>query len=552
MGAPFSVLKGINISHDFGPDVQVIKSISFAADSEIIGLIGSNGAGKSTLLKIIAGEIRPTIGKIVTNSRPYYMAQAVAPNDARTVAQFLEVEDYLLAYNRILKGDVLSDDLTLLEGRWDLIDRLDKIRSIWFPSIPLDRPISNISGGEYASLAFAYLELHQPKIVLLDEPSNNLDISRRQLLINFLTNYKHTVIIATHDRRLLRYVDVIWELREGQLTVVRGTYDDYLAMNESRRIQREQRISNAAKEVSRINREVRALERRQASRSKKDRSAASNKRSSKMSMNGLKSRSEASSGRERARLLNRKQRAETERTIALSKMIELPQIRLQGLLDSPDLQSDKILRLSDIKGWNTYIGGQDRVSLLGDNGIGKSTLVRSITDKNLCLHVRAWAEIVGTNSPRVAVLTQNSSHLNDDNSIREELISSLGQYGDQEIFSILARLSFSASRSNELVRDLSGGERFRIALSKVLLSKHSKQLIVLDEPTNNLDLESLRAVEEMLTQFSGAILVISHDIEFLYNISVNRWIELTSHGLFELTSLPKDFGCPSDSPGLGV
>lgn len=178
-------------------------------------------------------------------------------------------------------------------------------------------------------------------------------------------------------------------------------------------------------------------------------------------------------------------------------------------------------------------------ALLGENGVGKSSLIRSISDLQYRNKLRAWAELVHPDNPsQIAILSQNSLHLCYEKSVWEELTSSLPEYEKQAVFTILARLSFDENSSNKLIKDLSGGERFRVALAEVLLSKPEKRLIILDEPTNSLDLASLKATEQMLSQFSGAILVVSHDLEFLQQISVNRWIELTNDGLFELVNPP--------------
>lgn len=539
MAKNLSRLQGTNISYHYDPNAPVLRQVDFTVDATKIGLIGDNGSGKSTLLKIIAGKLKPTTGTISIGSKPYLMSQDKIPGDERTVAQILDIEQYFVAYDRLMKGEADVSDYAALEGNWSFASRIEKVRSSWFPSLPLDRRVSDISGGEYAAIGLAYIELHRPKIVLLDEPSNNLDLAHRQLLAKLLVDYTATIIIATHDRQLLRYVDSIWEIKAGNLTKIEGTYTDYLTMCSVRQSQAKQRLSSASKGIRRLNRAVTDLEKRQSRKRDNNRTAASQKRGSKMSMNGLKSRSEASLGRDRAKLLERKYDADVARVEA-EKEIEKPRhIRLQGFLQTPHAKSQQILRLLDDTGWETIIGGDDRVALLGENGVGKSSLIRSISDLQYRNKLRAWAELVRPDNPsQIAILSQNSLHLCYEKSVWEELTSSLPEYEKQAVFTILARLSFDENSSNKLIKDLSGGERFRVALAEVLLSKPEKRLIILDEPTNSLDLASLKATEQMLSQFSGAILVVSHDLEFLQQISVNRWIELTNDGLFELVNPP--------------
>lgn len=516
----------------------LLTNVSCSVKQKRIGLIGANGSGKSTLLKLFAGEITPNSGSVLTGSRPYYMPQYNSPLDNRNVAEFLGIDDYLVAYRNLKNGQASSDDYLVLEKDWSLIGKIDKLCSKWFPLLSWDTFLTSISGGECTSLGLAYVDLWKPNISLLDEPSNNLDSFQRRHLIDLVTAYPHTLLIATHDRELLRYVDGIWELRNGRITTVDGSFSDYLALSEMRRSKQESRILNASQEVKRLNQSVYDLEKRQAASRRNGRNATLKKRGSKMSMNGLKGRSQSNLSSKKSNLLKRKKNAENELQNARSAFEADNVIRLEGFLEKPEFLPKQLLRLSDKAGWSTILGGNDRVALLGINGIGKSTLINSIFSDSARLRARASAQLINCDKDSVGVLEQNSSDLSFESTVFKELTSAITSYSKQEICALLARLAFNTERLDDLVSSLSGGERFRLSLAKVILAKPQKKLIILDEPTNSLDIDSLTAIEMMLNQFPGALLVVSHDISFLRNISINRWIELNNAGLTELVTAP--------------
>ncbi len=522
------------ISHSFDGNHFVLNNISAHALNTRIAIVGDNGSGKSTLLRIIAGELIPSAGSTVLGSKPYLMVQNRRPGDNRTIDEFLGVKQFLKSLEKLENATYDEDDLAYLSDKWEFGGLLESIRGEWFPKLDFSKSISEVSGGEFAILGLARIQIVKPRICLLDEPSNNLDFAGRDQLVRFISDFRHTLIVATHDRNILEHFDKIWELRDGTLTQIDGSFADYLNHVESRRAEAVQELSEATKEVRRLKSSLRELDQRQSSRRHNNQRASKEKRGSKMSMNGLKSKSEGTLGRQRARLIERRQNAAEIEWSAKNKIEEEHSMRLDGLLPDRKGCMRQILCLSSCTGWQTIIGGGDRVALVGSNGVGKSRLIASIGDKSLRRSGPAWAEPLTPDLESIGILTQNSLHLDQSKTIWDELVDGIPNFERQKVFSVIARLAFSSGTPDTLVSELSGGEQFRLSLAKLLLANPPKQLIVLDEPTNSLDIQSLREVRDLLSQFTGALLVVSHDRGFLESLSITKWITLRSSGLFEL------------------
>ena len=383
-------------------------------------------------------------------------------------------------------------------------------------------------------MGLARAQIAKPRICLLDEPSNNLDFAGRERLVRFIADFKYTLIVATHDRNIMDCFDKIWEIRDGRLTQIDGSFADYLNHVKNRRAEATHELNKARKEVKRLKSSLRELEQRQSIRRNGNQRASIQKRGSKMSMNGLKSKSEGTLSRQRSQLTEKRQDAAETELAAKNNIEKEHTMRLDGLLSDQEGSRRQIICLSSCTGWQTIIGGDDRVALVGANGVGKSRLIASINNSSLRCSGPAWAEPLTPDLESIGILSQNSLHLDHSKTIWDELVQGIPNLERQRVFAVIARLDFSSATPDSLVSELSGGEQFRLSLAKLLLATPPKQLIVLDEPTNSLDIQSLREVRDLLSQFEGALLVISHDRDFLESLSITRWLELSSSGLSEL------------------
>lgn len=511
-------------------DQPLFTNLSLALGKGLVGLIGDNGCGKTTLLRLIAGELTPQSGTLLKREPVYFLKQSHCLDPNQSIGSFLQIEHYLEAWDKVESGVASDEDFALLDGHWDVQERYAQLlQSVGLPALPHRRLLSEISGGEATRLALAAIEDAKPALVLMDEPSNNLDLESRRLLSQTLERQSGLVLLSTHDRSLLRQVEQIIEIQNGQLLLIHGNYDTYLEHIRLLEESAQRRALDAKKELKKVKQQYQAIEQRQAKQRKFAAKATRNKRDSKMAMNGLKRKAQVSAGKENENHQKRLLQIQEKQQEAEGKLRKAAHIRL-GELASEKTLHRQILTLEDRSHKQWVIGGGERVALLGENGIGKSRLIDSIFDPNLRQHLHAWG--VG-HRDSIAVIRQNVLDLREENTLLEELTSGDKVNRETWIRTHLARMLFSQDAVFQTIGTLSGGQRFHIALAKLLVHQPPFEMIVLDEPTNNLDLASLQQVAGLLQEYSGALLVVSHDLDFLRDIGIERFLVLDEKGLQE-------------------
>jgi ATP-binding cassette subfamily F protein uup len=470
-------------------DHQILRGVNLSVnEGECVALIGNNGSGKSTLLKVLAGQLKPDHGT-VERSTPAGLLEQNPTLPGNTVSEALEEaqswhSDLTAAYQAAID----ADDLEAAGGFQDRLDDVGWDLSHQIAAIsdrlnipPSETQLSVLSGGQHRRVALARALLRSPELLLLDEPTNHLDSEAIDWLQGFLSGYRGAVVLVTHDRYLLEATaDRIVEVEDGLTIQYKGSYTDYLVARAERRARLEKT------EMSRVG--TLAREAAWAARSPAARST--------------------------------KQRARLKRLDDLQE--ERPLIQEQSF--DLDLRTgfrggQSMIELDHVSGGyenntlftalTTSIQAKSCVGVLGPNGVGKSTLFRLIS--------RELAPLAGEvhRAPRVklAMIDQARSGLNDN----DTLFDSAGNgnshvtIGDHSIHvaSFLKRFLFRRDQLDQRVRDLSGGERMRLLIARLLLD--GANVILLDEPTNDLDLMTLRILEEALIAFDGATLVISHD-----------------------------------------
>ena len=455
---------------------------------ECVALIGNNGSGKSTLLKVLAGTLIPDHGTVERESPVGLLEQSpVLPGetvqDALEEAQSWHTE-LLDAYQAALDADDLNT-VGALQDRlddvgWDLGHRIHAI-SDRLKTPPPSTPLSVISGGEQRRVALARALIRTPELLLLDEPTNHLDSQAIEWLQGFLSGYRGAVVLVTHDRYLLEAVaDRIVEIEDGLSIPYNGSYTDYLVA----RAERQARLEKA--EMSRV-----ATLAREAAWAARSPAARSTKQRARLKrLDSLRDE----------RPLIREQTFDLDLRTGFrggQSMIEL--VELAGGYEETTL----------FHGLTTSIQAKSCVGVLGPNGIGKSTLFRL-----LCREIQPLAgEIHRAPRVRLAMIDQARSGLNDEDSLFEAAGGGASHVtlGEQTIHvaGFLKRFLFRRDQLEQPVSSLSGGERMRLLLARLLLE--GANVILLDEPTNDLDLLTLRVLEEALLAFDGACLVISHD-----------------------------------------
>ena len=217
------------------PDKELLfENVSFSVQKhDKVALIGNNGVGKSTLLKILAGQLRPSGGIIEYEFKPYYAPQHYGQFDDHTVAEALKVKDKLRAYNQILDGNVTKMNLEILNDDWSIQERCQTAFSFWgIEDLSLNRKMSRLSGGQKTKVFLAGIMIHQADILLMDEPTNHLDHSSREMLYQYIRNSKQTMLVVSHDRKLLDLLSPVYEMERGGIKVYGGNYSFYKTQKE--------------------------------------------------------------------------------------------------------------------------------------------------------------------------------------------------------------------------------------------------------------------------------------------------------------------------------
>lgn len=525
-----------HLSFSWPDDTPVFDDLSFTVGSGRTGLVAPNGAGKSTLLKLITGEYRPSQGSVTVEGVIGYLPQSLPLAGDLTVAQVLGIADVLTALAAIESGDASERHFTTIGNDWDLEERTRaELDRLGLGDVAVGRRLDTLSGGQIVSLGLAAQLLRRPDVLLLDEPTNNLDRDARDRLYAVLEEWNGSLLLVSHDRALLDRMDRIAELERGELRLYGGNFTEYTEAVRAAREVAERSIRTAEQDVKREKREMQQARERAARRASNAARNISSAGLPKMHADARKRSAQESAGKadgmHGARLSDAKARLDeagraqrVEQAIAL----ELPATNVPA--GRTVFHGERLLArdLFAADGVGLTIRGPERIALTGSNGSGKSTLLRLISGD--------LASDGGTSTRadgRIAYLSQRLDLLDLDRTVGENLAAAAPEMPEAKRRHLLARFLFRGQRIHLPVGVLSGGERLRATLACVLFAEPAPQLLLLDEPTNNLDLVSVGQLENALTAFQGAFVVVSHDERFLAEIKVDRWLRLADGRLGE-------------------
>jgi ATPase subunit of ABC transporter with duplicated ATPase domains len=522
---PSVVLTDVGLTWPDG--TSVLSGITGAFGAGRTGLVGLNGSGKSTLLRLIAGELVPTTGTVSTSAEVAYLPQTLPLRVGARVVDLLGVGRQVDAVRAIESGDTAVCHFDAVGEDWDVEARATMVLAdAGLPADALDRRVGELSGGEAVLVAVAGLRLRAAPITLLDEPTNNLDRDARARLAEQVAGWRGALLVVSHDTALLELMDGTAELYEGCLSVVAGPYSAYCAHLEAEQAAAEQ-AERAAEQV--LRREQRQRIEAETVLARRTRYAATdheNKRKPKIVMNQRRTEAQVSAGKLRAGLDADVVRARTALKEASERVRDDAHIRLE--LPDPGVPAGR--RLAELHGTDCthVIQGRERVALTGPNGVGKTTLLDTLVHRRLptTTHLaRATAH-----TQRIGYLPQRTDGLNDDVSVLDAVRAAAPDRPPQQIRHALARFLLRGDTVHRTVRSLSGGERFRVALARLLLADPPSQLLVLDEPTNDLDTQTVDQLLSALAAYRGAVLVVSHDDAFLTRLQPDMRLELHSDG----------------------
>ncbi|OPG10664.1 ABC-F family ATP-binding cassette domain-containing protein [Microbispora sp. GKU 823] len=490
------------------------------------GLIGRNGAGKSTLLRLIAGSLTPTAGHIDTIGEVGYLPQTLTLHQETTVAGLLGIDGILSAMRAIETGDVDERHFDTIGDDWDIEARADEaLHQIGFTAADLDRRIAEVSGGEAMLIAITGLRIRRTPITLLDEPTNNLDRPTRAKLAEFVDEWPGTLVVVSHDLDLLEHMENTAELYAGNLDTFGGPYSawkEHLEQEQAAAVQAARSAQQALKveKRQRVEAETKLARReRTARKTQKDGGIP------KILAGNRASKAQASAGSLRSTLDDKVQAAQAAVNAADARVREDEHINLT--LPDPDVPRGRRLAELHDEDRTVVIQGPERVALVGPNGAGKSTLVEQLVHGGTPVPGRAHGRLL---TDLIGYLPQRLDGLDEDASAMANVQSVAPGTPAGTIRNQLARLLLRGDSADRPVSTLSGGERFRVSLAKLLLAEPPAQLLILDEPTNNLDIASVEQLAEALDAYRGALLVVSHDFTFLERIGIDTVLELGTDG----------------------
>lgn len=527
------VLSAKNLTKTYGVDV-ILQDVSFHVnEGNRIGIIGANGAGKTTLLRMLSGELSHDGGEFYMSADTTigYLKQSDNFQSENTVIEEVEAifsgveqleRDMLELSAEISRRSENGESGAELERMLHRYDQMQEdfrdrggysykseingiLSSMAFGEDYYNKKISTLSGGERTRLALACLLLKKPDMLFLDEPTNHLDIGTLKWLEQYLRTYKGTILLVSHDRYFLdQTVNRIFEVENHKLYTYEGSYSDYADQKRQRREAQMRRYQNQQKEIERQEEMIRRFKQRGTEKLAK-RAASREKRLEAME---LEERPEALRGKMKLQFhQNFKSGNDVLYAEGLSKSFGYGS-NIQHLFRNVDF---------DIK-------RGERICIVGANGVGKTTLLKILMGQ---LEAGSGRLKVGHNV-EFGYYDQEQKLLNGSNTVLEELHDAYRLYTDTELRSILGRFLFQGDQVFLEVGALSGGEKARLSLLKLMLS--GANVLILDEPTNHLDIESKEVFEDALMDFPGTVIVVSHDRYFLNKIPT-RIFELGHEGI---------------------
>jgi len=495
---PFSLsVEGVAVVLPDG--TPLLRSIDFSLTRGVTGLVGPNGSGKSTLLELLAGLRQPARGRVLRRGSVAYLPQGAAPRGIGSAGNLLGAASC----------------------EWRVARALARVG---LDGLDLSRPASTLSGGEATRLLLARLLLAEPDAMLLDEPTNHLDEEARRAVRELVASFPGAVLVATHDRELLAGAGRIASLDRGTLRLFGGGWSGYL---DARRVEREaaeRAVRAAERELDAARRAAREAAERQARRSASGRRAADRGGVPKIVRGAMKRAAQVTAGRLKG--VHEERVASAAAALECSRADAPDDARVFVDLDASDVPARR--RLVDAEGLNVRLPGgwlwsstlsftvvgPERIRLRGSNGSGKSTLLALLAGRA----PDAGRLLVGAR--RVARLDQDAALLGRDGTLASALRRLAPARAEHERRLLLGRFGFAQEAGEKPVASLSGGERIRAGLAALLAADEAPELLLLDEPSNHLDLPGLEAVAAALRGWRGALLLVTHDASFARDVGV--------------------------------
>lgn len=515
------ILSCNHISKAYGVETILDDCSFFVNEGEKAAIVGNNGAGKSTIMKIIMGELSADNGSVTVgkNKTIGYLAQYQDLASSNSIyeevksvkADIINMEQRLLDYEKSMStvfGDELKkmmEDYTSLEHRFQLMNGYSYkseiegvIKGLGFCEEDFNRQVGTLSGGQKTRVALCKLLLEKPDIIMLDEPTNHLDMTSIKWLETYLSNYSGTVIIIAHDRYFLdKIVTKVIEIENTHCHMYIGNYSDFSVKKKQ---MRQAQLKLYLKQQSEIKHQEEVIAKLRSYKQEKFYKRAESREKALATMDKIEKPEELKD--------------------TMSIKLEPNCVSGNDVLTVECLGKsfDKLHLFSDI---NFELKRGEHVALIGDNGTGKTTILKIIND---IIEADCGTIKLGTNV-HIGYYDQEHHNLNDSNTLFEEISDAYPNMTNTKIRNTLAAFMFTGDDVFKNVKDLSGGEKGRLSLAKLMLSEAN--LIILDEPTNHLDMTSKEILENAINNYEGTVFYVSHDRYFI-NQTASRILELTN------------------------
>lgn len=524
-----------NLSYTHPNKDLLFGNINLTVNSgEKIVLIGNNGSGKSTLLKIMAGLLQPLNGSVNINVKPYYIPQIFGQYNNSTIAEALGIDKKLTALHEILEGNISEENYEILNDDWTIEDRCNEVLKHWqLNDLDLSQKIETLSGGQKTKVFLAGISIHKPELILLDEPSNHLDFESRELLYNFIRSTKSTLVIVSHDRKLMNILNKVCELTKNGITVYGGNFDFYTEQKQIEKNALAQDIHSKEKALKKAREKERETIERQQKLDSRGKGKQEKSGVAKIMMNTLRNNAENSTAKLKSVHTEKIGNIREELQDLRSSVVATEQMKFG--FNSSSLHKGKVLFTAEninfkytnsdfiwLNNLSLQILSGSRVAVKGSNGSGKTTFIKIL---------------LGNLEPQYGTIfckESTSVYIDQDYSLIYNHLKVYEQAQQFNTFNLeehevkirLNRFLFPQNTWDKPCSALSGGERMRLMLCCLSIGSESPDIIILDEPTNNLDIQNIEILTNAINDYQGTLVVISHDETFLDQINIDQIINL--------------------------
>ncbi|WP_346316112.1 ABC-F family ATP-binding cassette domain-containing protein [Chitinophaga sp. YIM B06452] len=496
-----------------------------------VNLIGNNGSGKSTLMQIMAGRLAPSEGHVTVSANPYYVPQQLGWLQEQTVAEALGADRKVKALQAILSGKTDEHYFEQLADEWDIEERVQKALADWqLEHAGLNQPMRLLSGGEQTRVMLAGMELHVPSIVLLDEPTNHLDARGRQQLYRFMEGYKGTLVAISHDRSLLELNNITVALAHGRLETYGGNYSFYKARRDEQLNALQQDVHHREKELKLAKKQAQLAKERRQRQEGRDKSQTGGL--PKIVANTMRNNAELSTAKLNA--VHAEKMDDIAKDLQQQREILGKEQLLQ--LRFPDSLLHKGKKLVHAVGINFAYGKSmlwdepldfqvnsgDTLAIRGANGAGKTTLLKLIMGTLL-----PTMGVLDRAPCNIIYLDQQYGFIDAGKTVFEQLAQSDQQrLPPHTLKMLLHRYQLGIELWDKKCAQLSGGEKMKLTICCLFVSNAHPDMIILDEPANNLDISSLEVLTHALKAYKGTLLLVSHDAVLAEELGIERFIDL--------------------------